>query len=163
MFSYTNHRAGGKHKCHLPSAALRSLFPDSGRPRAALFLHVFNIDCLPDRFPLFPTPLLKLSSPFFFFVLLFFSSPHLAALRERKRAAAYETTHWLSKTTSPGCSFVQDMHGFVQGGHVCAGVWGGRCTKGHPPLRFTWHMAICLLTLPGDDHIVFFKKKKHMA
>lgn len=47
MFSYTNHWAGGKYKCHthLLSAALRSLFPDSGRPRACLPLHVFNIDC----------------------------------------------------------------------------------------------------------------------
>lgn len=132
MFSYTNHRAGGKHKCHLPSAALRSLFPDSGRPRAALFLHVFNIDCLPDRFPLFPTPLLKLSSPFFF-VLLFFSSPHLAALRERKRAVAYETTHWLLKTTSPGCSFVQDMHGFCAGwARFCMRV-GWEVHEGSPP------------------------------
>lgn len=47
MFSYTNHRAGGKHVCqsHRLSAAFRELFLDSGRPRAAVFLHVFNIDC----------------------------------------------------------------------------------------------------------------------
>lgn len=141
MFSYTNHRAGGKHKCHLPSAALRSLFPDSGRPRAALFLHVFNIDCLPDRFPLFPTPLLKLSSPFFLFYY-FFPPPISQRFAKGSVPLRMKRRIGSGKTTSPGCSFVQDMHGFVQGGHVCAGVWGGRCTKGHPPASHgTWQFA----------------------
>ena len=116
MFSYTNQWAGGKYKCHthLLSAALRRLFPDSGRPRACLPLHVFNIDCCQTGSFFFlsplPTLLLKLSAPF-----LFCQKKSIAF--QRGRMCHFECSDL--RNMSPACSHTGHAW-FIQWKHICA-------------------------------------------